>query len=404
MWLQIDMSAQSPLAFRDGRDQERNKTLPYVPGPSLMGGLAYAHQILHPAKTDEFASFFLQERVRFSNCYPADFQSDDLADDAAPVKPLPTTMRSCKRFGGFRFNADQEDEDRRGVTDALGRLALFAMSGETRPDILEPLALHPNSNQPFDAVRGFFRQDGYNPKNIGKAQDKQILRTHTGINYKTETVSASILYSRQALPRGSKFWGQWWVDDKLADSFMKFAHASQELLRVGTGRTRGLGQVQFNATPVEKTTEDLQKRVDRFSEGFKSEAKQANVDVLNALYVPLLCASDMILHDRLMRNRLQIDGQDLQCVGIEDAQQIFHAAHVTQLQGWSGLWGLPKADEWAIGMGSVFLLKLPSLDQATYEALGRLEDQGLGARRTEGFGTVSVADPIHIELMGDRLL
>ncbi len=408
MQMRINMTARTPLAFRQGRDREQNGTLPYVPGSSLMGGLAHVHRLLRPDLKEEFSRFFLQERIRFSNCYPAHFQSEDLKDDAVPVNPLPATVRTCKRFGGFRFNADQEDEDRRGSTDALVRLALFALSSESRPDILKPIERYPCSGQPLDAMHGFFRQDGYSPECIGQAQERQVLRTYTGIDYETGTARSAILYSRHVLPRDSQFWGRWWVDDDLADIFMRFLHDSetQNLLRVGTGRTRGLGQIQFNAAKIEATgtAVRIQKRAETFSERFKQEAQQANIAADSALYIPLLCTSDVILHDPLARNRLQIEGSDLQFVGIEGAQLVFHAAYKTHIQGWNSLWGLPKADEWAIGMGSVFLLMLPNLDGTTYEALARLENQGLGTRRAEGFGLVSVANQIHIELMGDRFL
>ncbi|MBV9710203.1 MAG: hypothetical protein JO011_04715, partial [Ktedonobacteraceae bacterium] len=64
--------------------------------------------------------------------------------------------------------------------------------------------------------------------------------------------------------------------------------------------------------------------------------------------------------------------------------------------GWQELWGTPRAAEYAIESGSVFLFTCPSPpDNALHNALFALEEQGMGKRRAEGFGRICISDPFH---------
>jgi CRISPR-associated Csx10 family RAMP protein len=232
------------------------------------------------------------------------------------------------------------------------------------------------------------------------------LRTHTGINYRTGTVQEAILYSRQGLKEGQTFWGQWWIDDDLWPAFETFVtEASQSgSVRLGTSRSRGAGGVTCNLARKEDDPIDaLRQRVEDWHHLLKAAADEAAIPATAALYVPLLCYSHVVLHDPLGRARLQIHGEDLAAVGLGEASLVFHSASVVHVQSWSSLWGLPKADDWAIGMGSVFLLALPRADDATFAALWQLQQQGVGLRRAEGFGIVSVANQVHLDLAGGQL-
>ena len=62
---------------------------------------------------------------------------------------------------------------------------------------------------------------------------------------------------------------------------------------------------------------------------------------------------------------------------------------------------MPRADEAAVAMGSVFLFGFSTpLDKQKVTALLRMQDQGVGVRRREGFGRVVVASPFHWEVKG----
>ena len=50
-------------------------------------------------------------------------------------------------------------------------------------------------------------------------------------------------------------------------------------------------------------------------------------------------------------------------------------------------------------MGSVFLLGYTGTpDDTLWQALANIENNGIGERRQEGFGEVTIADPFHMEV------
>jgi len=57
---------------------------------------------------------------------------------------------------------------------------------------------------------------------------------------------------------------------------------------------------------------------------------------------------------------------------------------------------LPKVTELAVQAGAVFLYQMEKAADWTTR-LERLEEQGVGSRRAEGFGRVLVCDPFHYE-------
>lgn len=400
----IVLQAETPLSFRSGRNAAQSKTLDYIPGTSLLGALAKAHQMLGCDK-DEFARFFLHERVRFSNCYPAAFDAKELQGETDPVLPIPMTARSCKRFPGFRFGVDVERKRRQGVTDALIPLALFAMSDERQADLLRPLDTC-NCDTPghtLDRVGGYFRR-GQQASHYGQPDASKAIRTRTGINYETGTAQSAILYSRQVVQAGTTFWGTWWVDDALSASFEAFITEACKcgVLRIGNNRTRGFGRFSMNQhTMPDVQPATIRSHIEAFTALFKQQAATAGIDAPAALYVPMLLTSDAILTDPLLRARMRLGAEDLAAVGIANAELVFHIAGVCQVQGWSSLWKLPKADDWAISMGSVFLFALADASDATIAALLHLQREGVGVRRSEGFGTLTIAHPFHSELAGD---
>ncbi len=64
--------------------------------------------------------------------------------------------------------------------------------------------------------------------------------------------------------------------------------------------------------------------------------------------------------------------------------------------GFQSAWGLPKQTDLAVQAGGVHLYQVDALD-GWAQRLERLEAQGVGSRRAEGFGRVRVCDPFHYE-------
>src|SRR5579859_8124429 len=114
--LSLHLKTESPLAIRADHAPTGSDMISYIPGTTLVGGLASVHRALN-LSNEEFARFFLGNEVFFSDLYPANF--DELADAiSAPVYPVPRTAISCKRYPGFKPTKPKADAGH-GVEDSL---------------------------------------------------------------------------------------------------------------------------------------------------------------------------------------------------------------------------------------------------------------------------------------------
>jgi len=402
------VTKSGPLSFRSGRDKADASTLDYVPGSTLLGGLAGAHARLRH-DPEEFDTFFMGEMSRFGNLYPSRFKSDELKGAEGPVRPLPTTARSCKRFPGFKCESvsDPSGKEYHGVSDALIPWALFALSGQGNGAPLESLKTCPDprcesSTAPFG---GFYRRDVFDADFFGQAKPLKGLRTRTGINRATGTVQHGVLYSREVLD-DTTFWGTLRVPGEAAEPFSAFVGEANEkgMLRIGNNRSRGFGRVNLKLDEAGEpdTTENLRERIDGFNDALSRAAAEAAIEAEHAWYLPLTLESDVVLVDRLLRHRLSIPPQYLEeRWGLGGAELVYNSSSSVRVIGWNSLLGLPKPDDVAIQKGSVFLYGMSDpLDAESLDALLTLENAGIGARRREGFGRVRVANRFHWEVKG----
>lgn len=406
----IQITDCGPLSFRAGRDTATTETLGYVPGTALLGGLASAHALLRhdPA---EFNAFFMDGGASFGNLYPAAFKFDELQGETDPVYPLPRTAMSCKRFGGFTFDEeDAKDEPHHGVFDALIPWALFALSGQTDARPLAAFKQCPQCKEPLDRFDGFYRRNPFNAQEMGTVKAKRGLRTRTGIHRATGTVRQGILYSREVLrpdrKSSSQFWGTLTVGDDQAEAFQQFVHQTNKsnLLRLGNNRTRGFGRVnvQLEAIDGGDTPDTLQTRIQAFDDALREQAQCFSIATPHAAYVPLTLVSDAILFDRLLRHRTTLAPDYLADVwGLTGVELIYQNSSTRRVLGWNDLFRLPKPDDVAITMGSVFLLGFSeSPDGGMLQTLLKMQGKGIGARRREGFGRLVVAHLFHKEVHG----
>ena len=414
MKARLIVSSESPLNFRVSRSTASFETLKYIPGVALLGAFAAAHRKIHDDPT-EFTRFFLSGDIYFGNLYPANFQQREFADTALkgnsfPIKPIPNTARSCKRFSGFNFKAAEGDEERHGVMDSLIDWGLFALSNQAKIEILDSRRTctytdkHGKCEELLDAFSSFYRR-GEDATQIGQSKVKTRLLTRTGISRETGTVQEGILYNREVMNEGQSFWGTMsFADKSLYDDFYDFAEeiGDKGILRVGNNLTRGLGKLgvpQIEDLNPEDVA-SFKKRVDGFNEKFRTDAKTYGVDLSHQFYFPITLQSDAILLDSQMRYQMVLDGDYLHCIwDLKDIELVYQNAGQRCVIGWNSLWGLPKAAEWAISMGSVFLFRYSgTIDDHFYQKLYDIEQIGIGERRTEGFGQVTVADAFHWEV------
>jgi CRISPR-associated Csx10 family RAMP protein len=412
MKLRVLVSNYTPLCFRKSRSDKSVETLKYIPGSSFLGGLAASHCWLNCDKKDEFSQFFTSRKIRFSNLYPANFESDELKGDDLPVIPVPSTAFSCKRFSGFQFNADAEDEERHGVSDYLIPWALFAISKKI--SILESVdkcKFTENGytcGEPLDSIsseQNFYRKvDDWQAIGISKIGTHII--TRSGVSRKRGTVVEEILYNRETLLENQTFWGTITLEDEFCERLKSFISTASEskLTRLGNNRSRGLGGI--NVVTVEElaspeSTESLKERVESFTDKMRQMAESFNITLPHySLYIPITLQSDLILKDELLRYMTALEPGYFEKVWrLNGIELVYQSSSIRRINSWNSLLKMPKADDIAITMGSVFLLGYNStIDDALWQALIDIQNNGIGERRHEGFGEISIADSFHLEV------
>lgn len=418
----LRVTARSPLTIRADHAEGGVKTTHAIPGTTLLGSLAASYRVLHPEPEheDTFTNFFLNEQVSFPYLYPAQFGSKNFHNRNLPVMSFPKTAQTCKRFSGF-FPVQGEDdgEERHGVRDSLLDWAVFSLLDRESHAI--PALLSPFTNkdtcaykrgkdgsdtcwQAMDHIPGYYRRGDIDPKQRMQAKAATKLQTRTGINRDWGVVEERILYNREVFDDGMTFWGEVILPDELANPFKQFVEEAtrEDVIRIGTGRTRGLGQVniEFLSAP-ERKAGDFANKLHTFDAAIKQEMRAAGVQHVDPFYFAITLQSPTILCDAFLRYQRTLDATSLpELLGLTTYtfQGIYQSLGTQRITGWNELWGTPRPTEYAIEMGSTFLFACNQQPGEDFiAALRALEEAGLGRRRAEGFGRISISDPFHLE-------
>ena len=427
----LKVTAQSALTIRSDHAEGGVKTTYAIPGATLLGSLASAHRTLYTENNTDFTTFFLSNNISFPQLYPAKF-GEGLQDTNVPVMPLPRTAQSCKRFPGFFFEAKKDHEDEsHGVRDSLLDWGIFSLlqkhsqSSLAIDTLLNPLRDHEHCyydkgryssshcDQVMDRLRGYYRRDDIDDKALMRAKADTRLQTRTGINREWGVVEESILYNREVFDDDMVFWGELLLHDTpdaeyktLASDFQAFvAEAVKErVIRMGTGRTRGLGRVEIAMQDAPDNTFGIFiEKLDRFNITMRKVAREAKVPYLDPYYFAITLQSPLILRDPFLRYQKTIDVQSLSRLLGSSAtsytfEQVYQSVETQRISGWNELWGTPRSNNYAMEMGSTFLFacKQPP-NEDLRQALHALEVNGCGERVMEGFGRISISDRFHLE-------
>jgi CRISPR-associated Csx10 family RAMP protein len=421
--ISIQLTTESPLAIRADHAPRGAEVASYIPGTAFIGGLAAVHRMLYPNDKEQFERLFLQELVQYPDLHPAMFKDEELQMQPYPVYPVPKTAQSCKRHPGF-FRPRNEENDAHGVRDSLVDWAMFKLGEKNKSlNALDMLTKHkgcPQCKATMDHFSGYYRcNPAVSEQIVGATIDEHThLQTRTGIDRESGTVQEGILYNRRVFEEGMCFWGTIRVpdDEELVSDLLKFLNVigSQGLVRIGTGRTRGMGMVTFAAEFVGGDEDEARDPYTEFEErlslfnGLIHHQARENLKLEDSRYFfALTLHSPLILCDEFLRYRGTIDEQtlleDLLCWNENiELERVYQAASVRRMTGWQEIWGTPRMNEYAIDTGSVFLFACNvaegSSEKDTFlRKLFELEEQGAGARCAEGFGRVSVSDQFHQE-------
>jgi len=418
----LRVTARSPLTIRADHAEGGVKTAHYIPGATLLGSLATSHRILRPKHESEFVSLFLNEQVFYPHLYPAQFDANSFHARNVPVLPLPRTAQTCKRFSGFLpIQDERNDDERHGVRDSLLDWSIFSLLNDEQaalPVLLSPFNSHntcaynkgkyssAGCGQVLDRISGYYRPIGSMPTRRMKAKVETRLQTRTGINREWGVVEEAILYNREVFEDGMTFWGEVLLPEKLAETFRQFVEEAtkEDVIRVGTGRTRGLGSVEIHLTDAsQEPIPALKNRLDSLNATMQQQARDAHVQQLAPFYFAITLQSPMILCDAFLRYQKTLEPASLpELLGLSASiysfRRVYQSIGIRRITGWNEVWGTPRSNEYAIEMGSTFLFACNQQPGDDFiQALHTREAMGIGRRCAEGFGRITFSHPFHLE-------
>lgn len=317
--------------------------------------------------------------------------------------PFPLTARTCKLKEGFPEKiTPTEQEKHHGVFDTLVSQFVFEQmldDGRKVPFIYRSLCPRCGGGvKEATGCYGWFTDNDV-PLPIPKI-DKNIVRTtHTAINRTRGVAEDAMLYTIEAIQKGTTFRGTLWV---ACDVNGTVEATLTNITRLGRGTSRGRGRVEV--TPhSEPDLPNLEDRIQALTACIKKErqfyyavaGQSEEYQPDDAHYFTLDLLSPAVLGDGVTADLLLTPERLGLPKGVEPKRRWVTPEHVG---GWWTVAGLPHPTALAAAVGSVYLYRV-GREVMTLNALaGRLREiqaQGIGRERDRGYGAVLPCAPFH---------
>jgi len=404
MIIDVTITALSPLAFSERKpgEQYRN-SLPFVPGAALygaLGALCYS--------SERFAA------IRCHNAYPLQPKHREPATQARPV-PITAVQPKGQDEGIPRDSLVERVCWERQQPPAL---------------IYAPTA---QDGRPWEgAGKGFYTLTGR--KGFTKHSVPQRVLTRVAINRTTGTAEDQRLYSPLVLSEVVRDKGEDGEKDKgegkdkpednvyptvfrgtvvLPDGDEEALKKLRGITHVGGRQTSGLGRISVtaergpadNAAAIAEQVPAIKKRVADLTTLFQAQAQRYKAlggeawDIPDGtIFTVNLLADAILVEDGWLPTHTLSPAMLQQAARIATPLRLVRAfTGSTIIAGWSTLWQRPKATAPGVTMGSLFVFQAEKpLEEADYEALARLQIDGIGERRQEGYGQIRICDEFHI--------
>jgi len=421
-WLLLDGIAETSIALPQ-RAEAGNiyESLPEIPGTAIRGAFAslfISNKGLAEDIEPDFIRWFENPKVRFGPLRPL---PDDLPPEIQAIPfPVPRSARSCKYDTGF---------SKHGVKDSLAYVTIMKWKTKEENNAdknnKEDSADHKCQccGAPMEPLDSKWMISCWNPGTnefVAFDYDPEFrLNTHVGIGAVSEDADLSEegrLFSIQHFPAGTRFCGWIAIDDdsiKIEEIKEEIKIEKETVLRIGRrkrsyGAMKIVGISELSETPWEKclSLEERFSRFDKIKDKF-NDSKLKIGDPNDHQFFSITCLTDLILLDNFLRPCRSITSHQIAKYLNLPENKIIALTSLTGTRliiGWNTAHRLPKENDVAITAGSVFLfaIKKDSCPTKLIENLKSLENNGLGWRRSEGFGQVLICDPFHVEKM-DKL-
>lgn len=352
----ITITLETPAAFSDAPAMgNETGTLEYIPGSALRGMLANLY--LAGKKEDAaFRRLFVEGGIQFGNLHPE------------PGRRLPLSAYSCKQHAGFtgdKLPSFMAPPHR--VVDRLWE------------DFLpEPPQRCADCQQPLTQLERTF----YTGHNAFESVSPTLTsRMSTAVVGNSGSARQGSLHSQQELAAQQTFNG-----------YLVCSQADLATLQDGLGGQEIQGYLGRKRSGLVKVS--LEQKEKNWDEPLVVSSPKYP----GKAFAALTCTSDLILVDELLRPVTSLTTENLAVLSSPPARvEIVKAFAASRtVAGWLGIGKIFKENDLAITAGSTFLLQFRENDQqVVQEWMQRLAVQGLGLRRSEGFGQVTFSEPLH---------
>ncbi len=415
--IKLTIRAEAPLSL--GATKAYGGTLIetglYVAGAQLRGALGALKNYATEQEWQELDQVLGAEQeagVNFPNCY--------LTNDPDRLSlPTPLTAQTCKRKPGLRCEGDGKNK-LHGVADTLLRqLAYDHVAGDGDGPRRIPLPFQYKCPECGHRTEEYLRiVERRGPHEYAEARLSAHRQTRVAINRARLTAEEGLLYSVRAIDEGSTFTGLLRVDEEQKRLLLKWL---PQVTRIGGRISRGFGKVKVMAEDARQEVslrdrlEDLNEQYKKFESDLGTLAIDPPPPETRTLFTINLHA-DALLRDTLGFPTLRFDEammraaladlladeeqQTLSEIVFELLAQFTLPQHVS---GWQTAWKLPKEVLLAAQMGGLYVFAADmGQDQGKKEKLiewlSRLEAEGIGEGRADGFGQIAICDPFHLEV------
>ncbi len=376
MIVTLTITALSPLAFPERKPGDQFRpSAPFVPGAVIYGALGercYA--------TERFAA------LRCHNACPAE-------GGDAWVRPLPTSAIQAK------------GQEQAPVHDALVERVCWRRQGP-KALLYSPTDGQGRAWDRFDAAFYTLRDD--QPGRLHSRTVAQRMLTRVAISRRSGTAADQQLYSPLVLSEvNSNDPGQPTVflgSAVLPEGDEEALEALTSITHLGGRQTSGLGRVRIEVARSEPERGDaIKHRVALLTERFQEQA---------ALYERLggsewkipdgTIFTINLLADTILTEQGWLPSYDLSPALLEEltgirAERLAAMVDPTVCAGWNVLWQRPKHSAPGLRKGGLFVFQAEHpLEEGHYQQLARLQSDGIGERRQEGYGQVRVCDEFHL--------
>ncbi|CCQ93986.1 conserved hypothetical protein [[Clostridium] ultunense Esp] len=339
----------------------RYDTQTHISGSVVLGALAtlaaQRNNMSDPATYQDFVSLFLRGDLRCSMLYPAHYNNDFLY----PTVPAPYGLLTCSVIP-FR-----ENDAGHGIFPA------WEPEREQCPVCgyrLEPVGQYVVYHQ-----------------NEGSLLPKRFTEMHIRIDPNTQRVAPGNLYSYSVLEAGQYFLGEIQLrDERSWQRLQEWTGVGEKktfTLWLGKARQRGYGKVtgwleRMDSQSFSWIPWPLNRRV-------KDPSQPLTLTFLTDVIVTNSWGQQATGISREWLKRL---------IGVEKVDLLEVYARTKVVDGFNAVLGLPRWRDTALAAGTTVVFQLPDPPEDWVARLQRLENEGIGNRRHEGFGRIVFNHPV----------